>query len=122
MFWVCAENSVDNIGMFSLLPSSAYGESRPFLLLRPPHQQVGWGCTRSWGHTHSWESWPQLTKGISHAIQHHAQHTQLGGRRRKGGGHLEWWHLSSQVTIVCEGALLSWRWLNTCLPMGSSEW
>jgi len=33
MIWVCAENSVDNTGMFLLLLSSAYTESRPFLLL-----------------------------------------------------------------------------------------
>ena len=29
--------------------------------------------------------------------------------------------MSSQVTIGHDGALLSWRWLNTCLPMGSAE-
>jgi len=47
MFWICAENSVDNTGMFWLLLSSAYIEPRPFLLLTPPHQG-DWGCTRSW--------------------------------------------------------------------------
>ena len=36
MFWICAENSVDSTEMFSLLLSSAYTESRPFLLLAPP--------------------------------------------------------------------------------------
>jgi len=29
--------------------------------------------------------------------------------------------LSSQVTVICDGALLSWGWLNTYLPMGSGE-
>jgi len=29
--------------------------------------------------------------------------------------------LFSQVTITPDGLLLSWRWLNTCLAMGSSE-
>jgi len=48
MFWICDQNSVDNIGMFKILPSSSYTESRPFLLLTPPHQQAGWGCTRGW--------------------------------------------------------------------------
>ena len=48
VFWICAGNSADNTGMFSLLLSSAYTESRPFLLLTPPHQRGGWGCTRSW--------------------------------------------------------------------------
>ena len=44
-----------------------------------------------------------------------------GGRRRKEGLS-DLWHLSSQVTITHDGALLSWRWLNIWLPMGSSEW
>jgi len=29
--------------------------------------------------------------------------------------------LSSQVTVTRDRALLSWRWLNTCLPTGSRE-
>jgi len=41
MFWICAEHSADNTGMFSLLLSSVYTQSRPFLLLTPPHQQGG---------------------------------------------------------------------------------
>jgi len=40
MFWLCAENSGDNRGMFSLVLTRAYTESRPFLLLTPPHQRV----------------------------------------------------------------------------------
>jgi len=48
MFCICAENCVDNTGMLPLLLSSAYTESRSFLLLIPSHQRVGWGCTRSW--------------------------------------------------------------------------
>jgi len=48
MHFICAENSVDNTGMFELLLSSAYTESRLFLLLTSPHQRVGWGCTRNW--------------------------------------------------------------------------
>jgi len=45
---------------------------------------------------------------------------KLGEEGRKGG-HSELWHLSSQVTVSCDGTLLSWRWLNTYLPMGSRE-
>jgi len=30
--------------------------------------------------------------------------------------------LSAQVTVIRDGALLPWRWLNTRLPMGSGEW
>lgn len=38
------------------------------------------------------------------------------GKKEEVGG-----CLSSQVAITCDGALPSWRWLKTCLPMGSSE-
>ena len=79
------------------------------------------GGAQEAGRGHSWDSWPQLTKGIFHTIWHHAQHIKLGKEEGRGG-HLEWWRLSSQVTVMCDGALLSRRWLNTCLPMGSGEW
>jgi len=49
MFWIWAENSVDNIEVF--YACSAHTESRPFPLLTSPHQRVGWGCTRSWNGT-----------------------------------------------------------------------
>jgi len=50
---------------------------------------------------------------------------QAGGRRRKQG-HLELWYLFSKCFQVFSNhygdeALLSWRWMNICLPMGSSE-
>ena len=48
MLWTFAENCVDNTGMFQFLLSSAYRDPRPSLLLTPPCQWVGWGCTRSW--------------------------------------------------------------------------
>jgi len=43
MFWICDENSVDNRGMFQLLPSNAHTEPRPFLLLNPtpPARRLG---------------------------------------------------------------------------------
>ena len=75
-----------------------------FCLSPHPTSEEAGGAQGVWS-GHSWDSWPQLTKGISHTIWHHAQHIELGG----GGGsrgHLEWWHLSSQVTIM-HGVLLS---------------
>jgi len=36
-------------------------------------------------------------------------------KKEEGGGHVR----SDGVTL--DGALLSWRWLHTCLTMGSSE-
>ena len=86
------------------------------------HPTSEWaGGAQGVGRGHSRDSWPQLTKGISHTIWRHAQHIKLGeeeGRR----AHLERWRLSSQVTVTRDGALLSWRWLNSCLTMGSGEW
>jgi len=77
-----------------------------------------WG---SWRQATSWDSWLQLTIGISHTIWHCAQKQMLGERKRK------WecaglWHFSSQVTIAFDEALPSRMQLDICLLMGSSEW
>ena len=50
--WICAGNSVDNTGMFSLLLSSAYTEPRPFLLLTHPTSEQAGGAQGVWrGHS-----------------------------------------------------------------------
>lgn len=49
----------------------------------------------------------------SSAVNHHAAHP---------GRHLALWHLSSQATVMSDGSLLSWRWLNSCLLIEGSEW
>jgi len=43
MFWICAENSVNNTGMFLLLLSSAYAPSRFFSASHtiPPASRLG---------------------------------------------------------------------------------
>lgn len=41
---------------------------------------------------------------------------KAGGKRRKGGN-----IQSDGVTITCGRALLSWGWLNSCLPRGNGE-
>ena len=120
MFWICAENSVNNTEMFLLLLSSAYTEPRPFLLLTPPHQQVGWGCTSSWEGTQPGQLTPTDLKGYPMPYD-----VMLSiwswGKKKEGGECSEWWCLSSQVMFTHDGALRCWRWLNTCLLMGSSE-
>jgi len=45
---------------------------------------------------------------------------KAGGRKRKGV-RSELRHLSSQETVRRDGALLSWGWMKTCLPMGRTE-
>lgn len=47
---------------------------------------------------------------------------QKAEETRRKGGYSKWWHLFSQVTTMCDGAQLSWKWLNTCLLMGNNEW
>ena len=118
--WICAENSVDNTRMFSLLLSSAYTEWRHFLPLTLPHQQVDWEFLKSWEETQPEQLTPTDQKGTPfHMMSCSA--IKAGERGRKGR-HLELWHLSCHVTIMNVAALCSWRWLNTCLLMGSSEW
>jgi len=39
----------------------------------------------------------------------------------EGAEHSELCHLSSQVTVMNVEALLSWKWLNICLPTGRTE-
>lgn len=72
-------------GYFSLLMSSAYRESRPFLLLTPPASNLD--VHRRW----EVKQLGQLTyKRISHSIWHHTQHIKLEEKERRGGGtHLE---------------------------------
>jgi len=108
VFWICAENSVDNTGMFSSLLSSAHTASGAFQPLTPLLQQAGWGHK-------------ELGEDIARTddpgdIPHHMASRsayKVGGRRK--GGCLQPWHLSSQVAVRGDGALLSWGWLNTGL-------
>ena len=87
-----------------------------------PRSTSEWaGGAQEAGRGHGQDSWPKLTTGISQTIWHHAQHI----KPEEGGGRvgcLEGWRLPSQGTIMHDGALLSWTWLNTCLLMGSNEW
>jgi len=55
--------------MFELLLSSAYTESRTFLLPTPPHQQLGWGCTRTWEGTQLGYLTPADEKDIPHHVR-----------------------------------------------------
>jgi len=70
------------LGCFSCFPA-VLTQSGPFLLLVPPHQQVGWGCTRSWEGTQL----GQLTSGDQRDVPYRMTSwsaTKAGRRRRKG--------------------------------------
>jgi len=43
------------------------------------------------------------------------------GKEEERGNLWSYGILSSQITVACDGALLSWRSLNTCLLMGSGK-
>ena len=83
MFQICAENGADDTGMFSLLLSSAYTESRPFPLLTPPHQRRGWGCGRSWEGTQLGQLTPADQRDIPYHMMSYAQHIKLGEEEGK---------------------------------------
>lgn len=74
------------------------------------------GGGQSIGRVHSRDSGPHMITEIFHRPQCHAQHDKLKARKRK-----DCWHLSSQETTVCAGALLPWKWRHTRLLVGSRE-
>ena len=59
-------------------------QSRPFLLLTPPHQRVGWGCTRSWEGTQLGRLTPTDQRDIPYHMMSCSAY-KAGRRRRKGG-------------------------------------
>jgi len=118
MFWICAENRVDLFsGMkhrdVQLLLIRAHTEWRPFLLLTPPLQGAGWGYTRGWEGTRPGELTPTDQRDIPcHMASCSA--CKAEGKKEERGGHSETWHFSSQITVTCDGALVSWGCLSTC--------
>lgn len=78
------------------------------------------GCTRSWEGTLPGQLTPTNQRNIpSHLIPSDSA-IKAGGKQEEVW-HLVLWHLSSQVTIKRDEALLSWKWLNVCLLMGTSD-
>jgi len=56
----------------------------PFTLFTLSHQQVGWGCTRSWEGTHPVQMTPTDQRDVPHHVMSHLA-IKSGGRSRKGG-------------------------------------
>ena len=100
--------------MFSVVAK----QSRRFLLLISPHQRAGWRYTRSWEGTEPKQLIPTHQRDILYHTTPCAAYK--AGRRRKGQtfGVMVFVFPSNRYTWW---SLLWWRWLNTCLPMGSSE-
>ena len=62
---------------------------------------------------------PNWPKGCP--VPYDIMHSNKPWGKKKGGTFGVMFFLSSQVTAMCGGALLSWKWLNTRLLMWSSE-
>lgn len=141
MVWICTESVWDGVSFVHSRPygavlcihswqstdgntsvlSTACRVSRllfPTLPCTPSSSgQAGWA--RSWEVTQP-EQLTQLTIEVFCATWCCTQQSKLRRRRMKGAS--SWlWNLFSQITIKHAEALLSRRWLNTCLLMGSSE-
>lgn len=78
--------------------------------------RVGWGYTRSWKGTQLEQQSPTILRDIPDHMVLCSVYKERG-RRRKWGGHLKWWCLSSPFPR--DGALLCWGLLDTGLPIGS---
>jgi len=66
------------------------------------------------------DSWPKQTKGRFRTLWCQTRQEKLRERRGEEGPSCLWC-LSSQETVMHAEALLSGKWLDICLPMGSSE-
>jgi len=105
MFGICAGNSVDNTGIFSLLLSSAYTASKTFLLHTPPYQQVGWRCIKSWEGT---QPDPSRPKGYSirYDIMFSSKPRRESGREAAARGLAGYWLVMSSCFHLHHFSLL----------------
>ena len=103
-FWT----ELHSIKAFSLLPSSLF-----------PTKLVGSGLATSWEGAQE----GQWTQTDCRSIPYHVM--VCSARKSHGmeeeGRHSWWWHFSSQATITSAEVLLSRKWLDICLLMGSTE-
>ena len=84
----------------------------------PPASRLG---AQKAGRGHSQDTRPRLTK-VQSTPYDVMLSNKSGGKKEKTGWLSERRCLSPQVSAAGDGALLSWRWLNTCPPVGSHEW
>lgn len=121
MCWFCVGNCVDNSGNVFVTVEQCWLREKAFSSSHPCHQGGCWGCTGKWEGTQQGQLTPANPRDIPHHMASCAAY-KSGGRRRQED-HSGWWDLCSQVLeLWCAGPLLSVRWLDTCLPLGSGEW
>lgn len=114
MFWICTYNSDDKIKHFLLLLSRVSTEPRPLLLLtHTTRRRLGIQKELGEDRTLSVQLASVDSRGIPHPVVSCSIYKAGWRRRNQGEG-----YLSSEVTVMHDGTLLSWRWLITCLPLG----
>jgi len=83
MFWICAENSIDNTEMVFVIAEQCLHRVKAFAS-HIAQQWVGWGCTKSWERTQP----RQLTSTDQRDVPRHVMSCsacKVGARRRKEG-------------------------------------
>jgi len=96
-------------------------QSSYFLFRTLLHNLVGLEHRRCWERTQSEQLIQTGQKDIPFRMASRST-VKAGEDMEEAEGHFELQLLSSQVTITCYEALLSWKWLSLCLMMRSSEW
>lgn len=92
-------------------------ESGPSLLLTPPAR--GLRVHEELGGDRAWTAYPTDQRDIP---DHMASWSVCRARGRRKEGLLEQEHLSSQASVTHHGAPMPWKWMDTCLSLGSGEW
>lgn len=94
-----------------LLRSTSQHQSLLSFLLCPliTLQWVGWGWTRI-GKGHGCDSWPQLAKGILHAMWGHAQQWVSVKKEQKGFGFQGWCCSEAGWALFCWWEVMSDYW------------
>lgn len=108
IFWVCWEGLTQSQGLLCFLCCHMMRWLRV-------HGRLGRGTIR----TQITVRWPKVTQGILHTMWHHISIWSRG--KNEEGGTFGMLALIFPSNIMCDGALVSWPWLNTCLTMGRRE-
>lgn len=105
VFWICAEHRVDNMKMFLLLLRRGYTEPKHFLLFMLPCFWRSWGRPGRWEETQDAQVTPTGHRDVRDGVT--SCSVYKGGKKE---GQRDIWMMFAQVTIIWDGALLSWKW------------
>lgn len=98
---------------------TAFQRVKKDLLCSSPHCKSKRTVHSTWKRTQPGKTILTNPRDVPHHMASRSAY-KVGQRKRKGGDP-KWQCLTSQVIITCDGALLSWRWLNTCFALLACE-